>query len=175
MVGEHPAWGEAREQLQAETTASHPSFQLPLSLLFSHTLSKHNRFLSQSPAFATECFSYSYSSSLFPQPASHSRSSSSMLDYFNIILTDAGLSVLVLKANIRNTLNNMGRKSTNCPFSLMPEPEIPCDQTISNLEQQFHSGHKVPFTLLSPLLHWQCPGPSCLPHLLPSCFLNYLC
>lgn len=167
--------GEAKEQLQAETTASHLPCQLPLSLLFSPTNSKHNQFLSQSIAFAPQCFSYSYSSSLFPQPASHSRSSSSMLDYFNIILTDAGLSVSVSKANIRNTLNKMGRKSTNCPFSLRPEPETPCDQIISNLEQQFHSGHKVSFTLPSPLLHWQCPGPSCLPHLLPSCLLNYLC
>lgn len=119
-----------------------------------------NQSLGRSIAFATECCSVAPVT-----PGLHQQ----MLDYFNIKETDAGLYILVSKANLRNALKNIGTKNIDWPFSLMPKPRRACNQTIGNLEQPLHSGHEVSFT--SP----HSPGPSCLPDLLLSCFLHYLC
>lgn len=133
------------KEVQADTTASHTPCQLPHSLLFSGTCYP----LMLSNIKSIYCIGYRmfllfFPYSLFPQLVSHSRPSSSNARLFNIILTDAGPYILVSKANTRNSLNNMGRKSIDCPFSLMPEPRTPCDQTVSNLKQQLHSSHKLP-------------------------------
>lgn len=135
---------KVREEVQADTTASHTPCQLPHSLLFSGT----HYPLMLSNIKSIYCTGYRMfllflPYSLFPQLVSHSRPSSSNARLFNIILIDAGPYILVSKANTRNTLNNTGRKSIDCPFSLMPEPRILCDQTISNLKQQLHSSHKL--------------------------------
>lgn len=158
----NPARGKG-EGIQAETAASHESGWLPRSCLFSGTL----YLWVYSVIKSANCICYRMVLIFFPLFASHSILQHQMLDYFTITLIDSVLLNFGFKSNIRNTLNNTGRKSVDCPFSLIPEPGIPWNHTFSNLKPQLHRGQKFPFTSPPPLLHWQCSDPSCAPHLLP--------
>lgn len=63
-----------------------------------------------STVFATEGFSDTFPFSLCPSQPATAGLDHWMLDCVNIILTDVGLYLLISKANIRKTLNNMNGK-----------------------------------------------------------------
>ena len=126
------------------------------------SISEYTQSLNQPITFVTEWFLYSFHYSPATRSCSIKCSILSLLTLIDSVLLNFGF-----KSNIRNTLNNTGRKSVDCPFSLIPEPGIPWNQTFSNLKPQLHRGQKFPFTSPPPLLHWQCSDPSWAPHLLP--------